>query len=178
MLFMPETIIEILKVSLKEVDLLKTISIQTFTETFADQNSESDMRKYVSEILSIQQLSKEVNSKDSSFYFLKLNPHIIGYLKLNAGEAQTERQSGNTLEIERIYISNKFHGKGFGELLLKQAINTAKQYQAHYIWLGVWEENFKAISFYKKNGFSQFDTHAFKLGNDVQLDIMMKLVLK
>ena len=177
-MFSSESKIEISKVTTNEVDLLRNISAQTFTETFAHQNSESDLQKYISEKLSTEQLSKELNSKDSSFYFLKLNPHIIGYLKLNAGEAQTERQSGNTLEIERIYISNKFHGKGFGELLLKQAINTAKQYQAHYIWLGVWEENFKAISFYKKNGFSQFDTHTFKLGNDVQLDIMMKLVLK
>lgn len=39
-------------------------------------------------------------------------------------------------------------------------------------------ENPRAINFYKKNGFVEFDKHIFKLGNDEQTDIMMKLQLK
>ena len=39
-------------------------------------------------------------------------------------------------------------------------------------------ENPRAINFYKKNGFVEFDKHIFKLGNDEQTDIMMKLKLK
>lgn len=38
-------------------------------------------------------------------------------------------------------------------------------------------ENPRAISFYKKNGFVEFDKHIFKLGDDEQTDIMMKLML-
>ena len=63
---------EISKVTINEVELLRNISVQTFTETFAHQNSESDMHKYVSENLSIEQLTKELNTKGSSFYFLNL----------------------------------------------------------------------------------------------------------
>lgn len=40
------------------------------------------------------------------------------------------------------------------------------------------EENLRAISFYKKNGFMEFDKHIFKLGDDEQTDIMMKLKLE
>src|SRR3712207_7947820 len=50
--------------------------------------------------------------------------------------------------------------------------------KADNIWLGVWEENSRAINFYKKNGFIEFDEHIFKLGEDEQTDIMMKLNLK
>ena len=46
-----------------------------------------------------------------------------------------------------------------------------------YIWLGVWEENHRAINFYTKNGFVAFDKHIFVLGEDAQTDIMMKLEL-
>jgi ribosomal protein S18 acetylase RimI-like enzyme len=46
------------------------------------------------------------------------------------------------------------------------------------VWLGVWEKNEKAIQFYKKWGFVQFDKHLFQLGDDAQTDIMMKLQLK
>ena len=46
-----------------------------------------------------------------------------------------------------------------------------------YIWLGGWEENVSAISFYKKNGFAEFDKYIFRLGDDDQTDIMMRLHL-
>jgi len=45
------------------------------------------------------------------------------------------------------------------------------------VWLGVWEENPRAIKFYKKNGFVEFDKHTFVLGEDEQTDILMKKIL-
>jgi ribosomal protein S18 acetylase RimI-like enzyme len=51
----------------------------------------------------------------------------------------------------------------------------AKQKKFTTVWLGVWEENKKAIQFYTKNGFVAFDQHIFKLGDDEQTDIMMRL---
>lgn len=160
-----------------ETESLRTISIETFTETFANQNTESDIQKYVSENLSLKQLSKELNSKDSEFYFLKLNEEIVGYLKLNKGESQTEIKNKNSIEIERIYVKQEFHGKQFGKFLLQKAIDIAKNYAFQYIWLAVWERNLKAIAFYTKHGFVEFDKHTFLLGNDAQIDIMMKLEL-
>ncbi|WP_221405412.1 N-acetyltransferase [Flexibacter flexilis] len=46
-----------------------------------------------------------------------------------------------------------------------------------YVWLGVWEQNAKAIRFYEKNSFVAFDKHIFILGDEAQTDIMMQLVL-
>nr|WP_228115767.1 hypothetical protein [Sphingobacterium faecium] len=49
--------------------------------------------------------------------------------------------------------------------------------KSKYVWLGVWEENPRAINFYKKNGFEEFDKHVFILGDDEQTDILMKKIL-
>ena len=62
-------------------------------------------------------------------------------------------------------------------LLNEKVMQIAMQAKADYVWLGVWEENPGAISFYKKNRFVEFDRQIFKLGNDEQTDIMMKLKL-
>ena len=53
----------------------------------------------------------------------------------------------------------------------------ADELKSNYVWLGVWEENQRAIRFYEKNGFIAFDKHIFKLGEDEQTDIMMKKTL-
>ncbi len=65
-------------------------------------------------------------------------------------------------------------GKKVGQMLYEKAIEIARLQRRSYIWLAVWEENARAIKFYKKNGFVEFDQHIFKLGNDEQVDIMMK----
>ena len=170
--------IDLTKVTLNDIDQLQKIGKQTFHETFSASNTEENMKKYLNEGFTTEKLTAELNDKNSEFFFAKHNNTVIGYLKLNFGQSQTELKDDKALEIERIYVSKEFHGKKVGQLLYEKAIQTAKQTNANYVWLGVWEENQRAIHFYKKNGFVEFDKHIFKLGDDEQTDIMMKLQLK
>lgn len=169
--------IEIKKVMLNDIDQLQKISRQTFFETFSTKNTEENMRKYLEEGFSIDKLTAELTDKNAEFHFALLDNTVIGYLKLNFGQSQTELKDDKALEIERIYVLKEFHGKKVGQVLYEKTIQIAKQVNADYVWLGVWEENPRAISFYKKNGFVEFDKHIFKLGDDEQTDIMMKLKL-
>ncbi len=57
---------------------------------------------------------------------------------------------------------------------MNACINGVKQRGSDVIWLGVWEKNPKAISFYKKFGFVEVGDQVFPLGNDPQRDIVMK----
>src|SRR5690606_24420374 len=166
---------EIRKVKKDEVEQLQKIGRQTFSETFSSGNNEEDMIKYLDEGFSSEKLKAELNDKESEFYFALLDNEVIGYLKINFGQAQTELKEDSTLEIERIYVLNKFHGKKVGQQLYEKAIKIARQKSVDYVWLGVWEKNPRAIRFYEKNGFIAFDKHLFKLGKDEQTDIMMKL---
>ncbi|TDO71168.1 ribosomal protein S18 acetylase RimI-like enzyme [Flavobacterium chryseum] len=169
--------IEIRKIALNEIDQLQKIGRQTFHDTFSESNSEENMKKYLDEKFSIEKLTAELSNEDSEFYFAILESEVIGYLKINFGETQTELKDEKALEIERIYVSKEFHGKRVGQLLYEKAIEIAKNKKSEYVWLGVWEENHRAVSFYKKNGFVEFDKHIFRLGTDEQTDLMMKLKL-
>jgi|GEM_PF-194150 len=169
---------EIRKVTLNEIEQLQYISRKTFWEAFAADNTEENMNKYLEEGFSLEKLTSEINNEHSVFYFAVSDDEIIGYLKLNFGGSQTELKDTNALEIERIYVLPQFHGKKVGQALYEKALQIAGEIDADYIWLGVWEENTKAIRFYKKNGFVEFDKHLFMLGDDEQTDILMKLELK
>ena len=169
--------IEIKKIDVTQLDQLQIIGRQTFLETFAYCNTEENMKKYLEEGYSFDRLTSELTNANSEFYFALHENRIIGYLKLNFGQAQTELNDQNSLEIERIYVLKEFHGMKVGQILYDFAFNIARQKNIDFLWLGVWEENPRAISFYKKNGFVEFDQHVFKLGDDEQTDIMMKLKL-
>ncbi len=166
------------RITLDDLEKLQKIGRKTFEETFSESNSEENMRNYLEEGFSKEKLIAELKNKDSEFYFAILKDEVIGYLKVNFGESQTELKDNKALEIERIYVSKEFHGKSVGQILYDKAIEIAKQKGSEYVWLGVWEENPRAISFYKKNGFVEFDKHIFRLGDDEQTDIMMKMKLE
>ncbi len=167
--------IEIKKVTITDVNELQKIGRQTFAETFAAGNTEENMRKYLKDGFSLEKLEGELLDKNAEFYFATLHENTIGYLKINTGQSQTELQEDKALEIERIYVLKAYHGKKVGQLLFDKAMQIARKKNVDYAWLGVWEENPRAIHFYKKNGFVEFDKHIFKLGNDEQTDVMMKL---
>lgn len=169
--------IEIRKIGLDDIEILQKIGRQTFFETFSDTNTAEDMQEYLEKSFYKDKLLAEVENPQSEFYFAQENREVIGYLKLNFGQSQTELKNENSVEIERIYVLNAYQGKKVGQKLYEKALAVAKERKAQFLWLGVWEKNEKAIRFYQKNGFAPFDKHIFVLGNDEQTDIMMKLLL-
>lgn len=166
------------KASLQDLVLLQTIGRQTFTETFAAFNSAENLSQYLEQSFSAEKLTEELTNTASAFYFAENDGQFIGYLKINFGQAQTELNDEQALEIERIYVLQQYHGKKVGQLLYEKAIQIAMEMKKQYVWLGVWEENKRALQFYRKNGFVEFDKHIFSLGDDEQTDIMMKLELQ
>jgi len=94
--------LEIKRATVKDLNALQLIGRQTFSETFADVNSEENMIKYLKESFADEKLTAELNNPNSHFYLAQLDNKVIGYLKLNTGDAQTEKQDHDALEIERI----------------------------------------------------------------------------
>jgi ribosomal protein S18 acetylase RimI-like enzyme len=169
--------ITISKASIEDVATLQIIGRQTFFETFAASNTEEDMQKYLDDNFTVEKITGELNNPDSQFFIAREDSEAIGYLKVNEGNAQTELKDNLSLEIERIYVLSAFHGKKIGQILYEKALEIAQALKKQSIWLGVWEENLRAIKFYEKNGFVAFDKHIFKMGEDVQTDIMMRKTL-
>lgn len=170
--------IEIKKISLNDLVALQTLSIKTFTDTFAKDNTPEDLKDYLDQAYTEEKLTSELQNKQSEFYFIHSDDQLAGYLKINVNDAQTETIEGDALEIERIYIDSDFKRLGLGKMLYNKAIERAKELNKTAIWLGVWERNFSAMKFYRKMGFTQVGAHSFFMGEDEQTDLIMKKNLK
>jgi ribosomal protein S18 acetylase RimI-like enzyme len=161
-------------VELSQLQALRSISINTFVEAFEADNTEENMQRYILESLSETKLREELSNQYSAFYFALQDDVMVGYLKINFADAQSDVRDAESMEIERIYVYKSHHGKHVGQALLDFAMNCANEKKLQYVWLGVWEHNPRAIRFYEKNGFTVFGNHAFKLGDDEQTDVLMK----
>lgn len=166
--------LQIIPVTAEHSDALASLARRTFEQAFASGNDPQDLAAYLDQAFTSAKMREEVSCADSQFYFAILDGTPAGYLKLNTGEAQTEQMPDSALEIERIYVDAAHHGTGVGKKLFDFAVEFAAQHGCDQVWLGVWEENPKAIAFYERQGFISFGKHEFTIGNDVQTDILMR----
>lgn len=157
-----------------EAELLQRVSRLTFFDTYSSFNTPENIRKYLNDNLSLEKITEELNNTNSKFYFAKKDGDILGYLKVSYNGMPPKINDKNALEIERIYVLKGIQGKGIGQQLIEKAVDVAKESNLQDIWLGVWEENRNAINFYTRNGFVAYDKHVFMLGNDEQIDVLMK----
>lgn len=98
---------------------------------------------------------------------------LIGYAQLRWGDAPdcvSAKQSG---EIQRLYVAEGWHGKGVAQALMEACITEMRKHGSDAVWLGVWEHNPRAISFYTKFGFVEAGAHTFHFGGDPQRDVVM-----
>lgn len=157
----------------KDALLIARISRQTFYETFASQNTQEDMDKFMNEQFTEELLMKEVGADHNIFLLAYEAEMPVGYARLRENNNPPELPVAKALEIARIYALGSSVGKGVGKALMQKSLEIAKEKGIQAIWLGVWEKNHRAIRFYEQWGFKKFAHHDFVLGNDVQKDWLM-----
>lgn len=160
-------------VTTDDVKELQAISRETFKKTFDAYTAPDDMARFLKEDYETNKLINEINNPDSRFFFLMVKDEVAGYLKVNVGDAQTEDLKPNALEVERIYLREKFQHQGLGLVLIKLAEKLAREENKDYMWLGVYEKNIVAQKFYAKDGFERVSEHVFQVGDDAQTDYLL-----
>lgn len=154
--------------------LIADLSHQTFYDTFAADNTKENMEKFLTKQFTKGKLMLEVGAPGNIFLLAYGDGELAGYAKLRASKGPLSLNSGNALELARLYAVRSMIGKGVGSLLMQTSIDTARSMGKDVIWLGVWEHNRRAIDFYQRWGFEKFDETDFLLGDDLQHDWLMK----
>lgn len=170
-------ILTYIKCDLADLECLKEISKQTFIDAYEKDNNPNDFKSYINSAFTKKKLILELKNPNSEFYFIYLNSKLVGYFKINQNEAQSVSYGNNALELSRIYLLKEFYSQNIGKYTLDRIITMAKENFKFWIWLSVWQQNADAIRFYEKHEFKKFDTAFFDIGNDRQIDWLMRLDL-
>ena len=164
--------------TVEDLETLRTLALQAFWETFGPLNTPENMEAYVNSAYEPTKLRGELEDPDQEFYFAYADGVLAGYLKVNEAPSQSEFNDSDALELERIYVLQRFYGTGVGQFLMDAAVRMARERGKAYIFLGVWEYNRRARRFYEKNGFYRIGEHIFVMGDDPQTDFLLRKDLK
>jgi ribosomal protein S18 acetylase RimI-like enzyme len=162
--------------TINDAEMLRTISIQTFCDTYAAFNSENNIQLFIAENFSVGKISAELTDESIIILLALMNGVVIGYIKLRHA-THTLLKNSSAIEIARLYVLKQFIGKGIGKILMHKSFSIAAEKNKQTLWLMVWERNINAIEFYKRSGFIKFGEDEFFVGKDKQTDwLMMKQI--
>lgn len=157
----------------EDIGTLCDLCEKTFRSAFAAQNSAENMNAYVSVNFTRERIAEELGTEGSMFFMAFADGEPAAWLKLNIGSAQTEPDYPDSVEVQRIYVLEKFQRCGIGRRLIALAEDIAAEHGAGHIWLGVWEHNESALKFYESMGFMRTGSHVYMLGSEAQNDFIM-----
>lgn len=169
--------ISIRKATIDDAHILAELGGTTFYDTFRSFHTEEDMQQYIKKAYSVELMNENL-SKDSIQYFIVFDDEKpIGYVKLIKNVTHDKLTTEKNIELEKIYVLKNYFDKKVGKELMTEAINYSRENNFETLFLGVWQENARAIAFYKKFGFETFTLRTFQLGKTLCDDFLMKLML-
>ena len=114
-------------------------------------------------------------SEPGAVYLIAVDgDNFAGYARVRDNNEVDNLLGTNHLELQRLYADVPYQGQGVAKALMDTCEKIAADRGKEWIWLGVWELNYKAQDFYKKWGFERFSEHIFQMGNDPQTDWLLK----
>lgn len=169
--------ISIAKANLATATRLADLGYQTFSETFAADNTPEDMAAFLAEAYGPEIQLSELQQARYTFLLAEMQGQLVGFAKLwrdsPLGLAADEPAQGR-LEIKQLYVVEDWIGTGLGAALMRRILDLAQAENCTAIVLGVWERNERAKAFYQRFGFREVGELAFKLGEDIQRDLILR----
>ncbi len=169
--------IEIRRAVAADAKLVSLLGAVTFYEAYFEQDDPADLANYIHESFEPEKIRGEIEDENAAFFIIFLDKHAVGYAKLREGSKPDCLETENSVELQRIYLVERVFGKGIGAILLNHCLETAKQKGFETLWLGVWEENRRALRFYEKHGFRRVGKITFPYGATTGTNFVMEKVL-
>ena len=159
----------------EDAELISHLSKITFEDTFSGTCTHEDLQSFVDSSFSQTNTLQELKDENDFYFIAWYNNVAAGYMRLKENYTDYDAiKKYNALELKRIYVLTEFQSKKIGAALMSYSLQFASLKNYEVIWLGVWEHNYKAQTFYKKWGFTDTDdTHPFPIGNTPQTDNWM-----
>ena len=114
----------------------------------------NDCNWYINSQYNLKHVTKELDVKNTDYFFIQYNTKTIGILRLVHQIAEA------TTKLHRLYLDHDYQGLGLGKQLMQLSEDRAKANQSTSIWLEAMDTQLQALNFYKKCGFKIVDSYA------------------
>lgn len=151
---------------------LAVLGAKTFRDTYAAHNTAENMALHIATAFAPDLVRAEIEDP-RGFILVALAPELIAYAQVTREIVPPGVGDLHALEIKRFYVDRAWHGLGVAQRLMTETFKGAAERGAATVWLSVWDQNPRAVAFYRKVGFTDAGLIPFRLGKEMQTDFLM-----
>ena len=160
---------------------LAAMARRSFTETFGTLYRQSDLATFLDEAFGANGLPSQLSDPDFAIRLAlddcgSSEGRIIGFVKMGPVTFPGEWRP-DAIELYQFYVLAGWHGEGVAQELMAWSLAHARDHGAREIILSVYVDNHRAHRFYEKYGFEDIGRIAFRVGETVDDDNLMRLAL-
>jgi GNAT superfamily N-acetyltransferase len=122
--------------------------------------------------------AEELADPAATYLLAELDGRPVGFAYVVADHSPGGIPMDAPVELVRFYVVRDWHGRGVAQRLMDACVAEARRRGGRTLWLAVWQENPRAIAFYRKAGFRLAGTTTFRLGSQVQDDDVMAMTIE
>ncbi len=175
--FPPNDAFTVRRAQVNDAQALAELARQTFIDTYSDLNDLEDIRLHCEKNFGIAQQSAEIINPDYAVILIWQQQELIAFAQVVKRPApdsvQLSEPEHTAIALFRYYVKKEWHGKGVAQILMQAAEQTAREFGATHLWLGMWEHNARALTFYKKVGFQHVGWVDYHFGSKVERDYVL-----
>ena len=160
-----------------DAQALAALAERTFRDAFGARNTPENMDQHCARAFGPQAQARELEDAGLVTMLAAESGRLVGFSQLYLSKPHACLAAARPAELNRIYVSSEWHGRGIAQSLMQNALDTAAAAGSDLLWLGVWEHNPKAIAFYRKFGFETLGDQPFMLGQELQRDLIMAVMI-
>jgi ribosomal protein S18 acetylase RimI-like enzyme len=163
-----------------DAGVLSDLSNITFIETYRGSCPDNDLLTVMDNWFNEEAIAKELDDPDDLYYIAFSEGFPAGYMRLKEEDAEYPLEKKyKAIQLKRIYVLKEYQSKKIGAALMSFALQLAAEKNYELLWLGVWEGNEKARSFYDKWGFTDINyPYKFYVGNTIHTDRWMTRLIE
>jgi ribosomal protein S18 acetylase RimI-like enzyme len=165
--------VDIRPASAADAAALAVVAERTFRDAFGPFNRAEDMDAHCAASYGEHVQARAIADPAIEVVVAERDGELLGYAQLRWRAAPACVVAARPAEVQRLYVDRRWHGTGVAQALMEELLRRAGAGRADAVWLGVWERNPRAIAFYAKYGFSTVGDQPFRLGRDVQRDLVL-----
>ena len=128
--------------------------MQVYLNTYATEGIRALLVREIHAQLSIAAISELISSVGTSFILVERAGHLIAFAQITFGATHELVGELNAVELDRLYVQERFTGQGVGKALLNHVEALAASSGASKLWLTAWVKNLRALRFYRAQGYA------------------------
>lgn len=165
-----------------DAPVLVTLAAATFALACPPGTAQEHIDAFIAEHFTVQRFEDHLSDPERALLIMHDDDGTaIGYTMLVFGEPMDADvlaaiSHRPTVELSKVYVLPASHGGGVASVLMTSTLEHARSRGVAAVWLGVNQQNGKAIRFYEKSGFGVVGPKTFFVGPERHDDFVMERV--